>query len=183
MLFPILVKKQPCYKFQLQALYSQRKREYSKSQKALGFASTQISSKLFRILRELHNNWQQTIYTLQGFRNLVTCQLPYIVSCINRTRHELNRERDGFFQLHRCKGKKVRLIWDDRCLITCLIGCWDKSHLCLLVLRFWSSQQWTLPLKLGLEHLSKWWRLDTHQVFFWALDFVLHRHGRWSCTR
>jgi len=52
--------------------------ESSKFQKPWGFPNAQNSSKLFKIVQGLHTIWQDTIYFLWAFRNLITCQLPYI---------------------------------------------------------------------------------------------------------
>jgi len=39
----------------------------------------------------------------------------FTFNCNNQMRHELNQTKRWVFQLHQPKGKKMRLIWDDRC--------------------------------------------------------------------
>lgn len=146
---------------------SQRKRESSKFQKSLGFANThndrthpqQFGKKL---------NWFspriQEPYLFFFFwprRNLITtCQLSYICrlqQTNNQIRHELNQRKRWNFQLHQYKGRKVRLIWDDSFEWHGKLVAKISLHLyrSTLVLRFWSSQQWPVPLKLGLDHCSR----------------------------
>ena len=96
--------------------------------------SSSILSKKEGNLPSSKNHWALLMHrthpkNFQGLHNNLaryylfspSIQKPYHVpvflqfNCNNQMRHELNQTKRWVFQLHQSKGKKVRLIWDDRC--------------------------------------------------------------------
>ena len=86
--------------------------ESSKFQKPLGFANAQNSSKK---IPGTPQQFGKILFIFSEHSETLLRASCFTFNCNNQMRHELNQTKRWVFQLHQSKGKKVRLIWDDRC--------------------------------------------------------------------